>query len=114
MISRDESSAPTYVFDAQGTLVTAHVDDLGPRDELAIQRAQNVRAARLAELGPLTRCRIDIRPFAVEALGLTFGLIPRPPDDVEDAADFANWWVEAQPGNYMAFHSPWDTGEYDT
>jgi hypothetical protein len=28
--------------------------------------------------------------------------------------DFANWWVEVQPGNYMAFHFPWDSGEYDT
>jgi hypothetical protein len=24
------------------------------------------------------------------------------------------WAVEVQPGNYMAFFEPWDSGDYDT
>jgi len=24
------------------------------------------------------------------------------------------WAVELQPGNYMAFFEPWDSGDYDT
>jgi hypothetical protein len=104
----------TYVFDAEGRLVTAHIDDLGTRGAIDLEHARNVRDRRLAELGTLTPARIEIWPFEVEALGIQFGLIPRPPDDEDEARDFDNWWVEVQPGNYMAFHTPWDSGEYDT
>ena len=31
------------------------------------------------------------------------------PEDADDP-----WAVEVQPGNYMAFFEPWDSGEYDT
>jgi hypothetical protein len=104
----------TYIFDAEGTLVTAHIDDLGPRAEVDLEHARRVLAGRLAELGPLTPGRIEFWPFEIETLGVTFGMVPRPPDDETEARDFDNWWVEAQPGNYMAFHTPWDSGEYDT
>lgn len=50
-----------------------------------------------------------VQPFAIERLGTTFGLVPRSPEDKDDS-----WWVEMHPGNYMAFHEPWDSGEYDT
>jgi hypothetical protein len=53
--------------------------------------------------------RIAVQPFEVERFGTAFGLVPRPPKSDEDG-----WWVEVQPGNYMAFHEPWDSGEYDT
>ena len=39
---------------------------------------------------------------------MIFGLIPRSPE-----GDDEGWWVEMHPGNYMAFHEPWD-GDYDT
>jgi hypothetical protein len=32
-----------------------------------------------------------------------------PPEDEDD-----EWAVEMQPGNYMAFYEPWDSGDYDT
>ena len=60
-------------------------------------------------LGPLDCGRIEVQPFALERFGTTFGLIPRPPEDEDE-----DWWVELHPGNYMAFHEPWDGGEYDT
>jgi hypothetical protein len=104
----------TYLFDSQGTLVTAHIDDLGPRSQLDAEQARNIRNRRLADLGAITSSRIEIWPFVVEAFGVTFGLIPRPPDEAAEASDFDSWWVEVQPGNYMAFHAPWDSGEYDT
>ena len=64
---------------------------------------------RLADLGLVEYDRIEVQPFEVERFGTTFGLVPRPPEEDDD-----DWWVEVQPGNYMAFHEPWDSGDYDT
>jgi hypothetical protein len=33
----------------------------------------------------------------------------RLPEEEDDT-----WAVEAQPGNYMCFFYPWDSGDYDT
>jgi hypothetical protein len=53
--------------------------------------------------------RIEVAPFSVERFGTTFGLVPLEPEEEDD-----EWSVEVQPGNYMAFLEPWDSGEYDT
>lgn len=97
-----------YLFDSQGALVEARVDDLGTRPSVDEAEARQTLARRLAELGPLRPSRIHMRPFAVERFGVTFGLVARPSDEGGD------WWVEVLPGNYMAFHEPWESGEYDT
>jgi hypothetical protein len=64
---------------------------------------------RLAELGTVEYGRIEVQPFELERFGTTFGLVPRPPEEDDD-----EWAVEVQPGNYMAFFEPWDSGDYDT
>ena len=96
-----------YLFDAKGTLVEARIDELGRHRQF--DRDQALVGQRTSELGPIVYCRIEVQPFAIERFGTTFGLVPRPPEDEVDS-----WWVEMQPGNYMAFHEPWDSGEYDT
>jgi len=101
-----------YLFDPQGGFLEARIDDLGPRRQLDQDRARKLLERRLAELGHVVYQRIQVRPFEVERFGTTFGLIPRPPESVESQR--AGWWVEVRPGNYMAFHEPWDSGEYDT
>ena len=98
-----------YLFDANGKLLEARIDDLGPRSELDRDQARRTLERRLAELGPLNHGRIVMQPFAIERFGTTFGLVPRAPEEEEDG-----WWAELQPGNYTAFHEPWDSGEYDT
>ncbi len=98
-----------FMFDAQGQLLEAVIDDLGPRAGLDAQHATRVYEQRLAGLGGVEFCRIEVQPFEVERFGTTFGLVPRPPE--EDGDD---WAVELQPGNYMAFFEPWDSGEYDS
>jgi hypothetical protein len=98
-----------YIFDPNGKLVEARIDDLGPRSVLDRARARQLLEQRVSELGPLDYGRIVVQPFAIERSGTTFGLVPRPPEAGDDS-----WWVEVQPGNYMAFHEPWDSGEYDT
>jgi hypothetical protein len=93
-----------FLFDISGKLLEAKIDDLGPRAALDRDGAR-----RLNELGPLEAQRIRIVPFQLERFGVIFGLIPRPPEKDGDS-----WWVELHPGNYMAFHEPWDSGVYDT
>ena len=98
-----------YLFDKRGQFLEARIDDMGTRAELDEQRGRAMFERRLAELGPVEYDRIEVQPFEVERFGTTFGLVPRPPKEDDD-----DWWVELLPGNYMAFHEPWDSGEYDT
>jgi hypothetical protein len=98
-----------YIFGPNGKLVEARIDDLGPRSALNRDQARQLLEQRMSELGPLDYGRIVVQPFVIERSGTTFGLVPRAPEGENDG-----WWVELQPGNYMAFHEPWDSGEYDT
>jgi|GEM_PF-564295 len=98
-----------YLFNAEGHFLDAHIDDLGPRASLDRGAAESLHSQRLAELGDVSYARIEVQPFQIERFGTTFGLVLRVPEDKEDV-----WAVEAQPGNYMAFFEPFDSGEYDT
>jgi hypothetical protein len=99
-----------FLFDQAGRFLEARIDDLGTRKELDRDLARDLLAKRLEELGGLEYGRIEVQPFKIERFGTTFGLVPRPPEDDDDGG----CWVELLPGNYMAFHEPWDSGEYDT
>jgi hypothetical protein len=98
-----------YLFDSFGKLSEARIVDLGPRATLDHEGRRTLRDEWLRELGSVERDRIEVAPFAVERFGLRFGLVPRAPAEADDP-----WAVEVQPGNYMAFFEPWDSGEYDT
>jgi len=109
-----------YLFDPQGQFSEAIIHDLGVRDQnehyppgnsLPFERGnrEQLRDQLLKEIGPVTFERIEVRPFEVERFGTVFGLVLREPEDEGDV-----WAVEAQPGNYMAFFEPWDSGDYDT
>ncbi len=98
-----------YLFDKRGSLIEARIDDLGSRAGLDRDKARTLLTQRLAEIGPVSQERIEVSPFSLERFGTTFGLVLRPPDDMD-----SGWWVEVMPGNYLAFHEPWDSGEYDT
>src|SRR5258708_38345182 len=98
-----------YLFDKRGRFLEARIDDMGTRAELDAQRARRTFEQRLGELGPVEYGRIEVQPFELERFDTTFGLVPRPPEEDDDM-----WAVEVQPGNYMAFFEPWDSGDYDT
>jgi hypothetical protein len=98
-----------YLFDPEGNLLEAKIDEFGPRSSLDEHARRKVLEARLAELGKASFERIEVKPFSVSRFGLEFGLIVREPDDEDDVLA-----VELLPGNYMAFFEPWDSGEYDT
>jgi hypothetical protein len=98
-----------FLFDENGLVIEARIEDLGTRAELKERDFSRIFAQWLAELGSVHYRRIEVQPFKVERFGTTFGLVPRPPEEDGDI-----WAVEMQPGNYMAFFEPWDSGEYDT
>jgi hypothetical protein len=98
-----------YTFDLEGRLLEAVIDEFGPRERMDNRLRKDTYQRRLDELGPVTFERIEVAPFAVERFGLTFGLVVRAPEGADDL-----WAVEVQPGNYMAFFEPWDSGIYDT
>ncbi|HEX4611038.1 MAG TPA: hypothetical protein VH092_22800 [Urbifossiella sp.] len=98
-----------YVFDKAGTLISAAIDNLGPRDTMDEPARLARRDALLASLGKVKYQRIKVAPFRVEVFGVEFGLIPQPPEEPGD-----DWSVIAEPGNYMCFWPPWTSGEYDT
>ena len=98
-----------YLFDSSGEFMSAEIEAFGPR-ATADSYAQRTAYLRLLDrLGPVTFQRIEVAPFEVERFGIKFGLIGRDCDDPDDVLA-----VEMQPGNYMAFFEPWDSGEYDT
>jgi hypothetical protein len=97
-----------YLFDANGQLLEARIDELGLRDDLDNTVAEQIIAQRLGELGPITYADIQIAPFQVHRFGVTFGLTPH------FSAQDKLWRVILEPGNYMSFQAPWDSGVYDT
>lgn len=97
-----------YVFAADGRLLEARIDDLGPRATLDQGAAAEILGRRLQELGEIAFEAIEVEPFEIERDGVKFGLISTPPEDEDD-----QWCVILEPGNCMAFYPPWD-GNYDT
>jgi hypothetical protein len=98
-----------FLFGSEGDFIDAKIENLGPRKELDEIHAQKVYDKLLSDLGDVTFQRIEVAPFSVERFGTKFGLILREPEDDADV-----WAVELQPGNFMAFFEPWDSGDYDT
>lgn len=97
-----------YLFDEDGGLLEARIEDLGLRTQVDVNQARALRAAMLASLGMYTPGRIFIVPFRVERFGVEFGLIAHPPKRPTD-----EWHVTVEPGHYMTFSPPWDSGVYE-
>jgi hypothetical protein len=95
-----------YLFDRSGRLLDAQIEQI-PSD-VSREGYQQRIDARLAALGRVSYGLISVQPFTVRRFGEDFGLIAA----FDEEADM--WWVTAEPGNYMAFAAPWDSGEYDT
>lgn len=98
-----------YLFDEEGNLIEALIDEFGPRDKMDRNARDALSEKRLADLGEIEFGRIEIAPFSVEKFGITFGLIPNEPEDKGDELS-----ITLEPGNYMAFYEPWDSGDYLT
>ena len=104
-----EEFVALYLFDQDGQLTDSKIDSFGPRQTMDAKARRDLRDRRLRELGPLVFDRIEIAPFAIDRSGVSFGLIVREPEDDDDP-----WAVTVEPGDFMAFFAPWDSGDYDT
>ena len=98
-----------YLFDEDGVLLDARIEDLGARHEVDEEATRTRHAALLASLGEVTFRIITVAPFRVERFGVAFGFIPQPPEEADE-----EWSVIVEPGNYMCFWPPWTSGDYDT
>jgi hypothetical protein len=98
-----------YLFDDAGNLIEATIKAFGPRNKMVDTNRRRFYDECLANLGRVSYERIEVAPFSLERFGTIFGLVVREPDEEDDPC-----CVEVQPGNYMAFFEPWDSGEYDT
>ncbi|RFC52026.1 MAG: hypothetical protein DVB22_001069 [Verrucomicrobia bacterium] len=98
-----------YLFSADGNLLDARIESFGPRSTLDEALRRRTYGQWLTDLGDVSFERIEIAPFSVDRFGTSFGLIAQPPEEEDD-----QWTVTCEPGNYMAFYEPWDSGDYDT
>ncbi len=97
-----------FLFDAKGNFLDAKIDNFGPRADMDDDAQEDMIEKRLKELGEVRHGRIEIVPFSVKKFGYTFGLIMLKPERGEPLS------VEMQPGSYMVFSSPWDSGKYES
>jgi hypothetical protein len=98
-----------YIFDSDGLLQDATIESFGPRAHLDEERRRARRDELLAALGDFEFGDIAIAPFSVSRFGTNFGFVPHPPDE-----EIEDWFITIEPGDYMCFYPPWDSGEYDT
>ena len=95
-----------FIFDDEGNLIQDAIASLGSRSSINRAHKDKHMSDLLDGVGELDCKRIHIKPFSIRRDGVTFGFI---------AEEFeGDWTVELHPGNYMAFHEPWDSGVYDT
>jgi hypothetical protein len=98
-----------FLFDKNGNLIEALIDEFGPRNNMDTDARDALCQKRLDDLGDIEFDRIEIAPFSIEKFGITFGLIPNEPEDEDDELS-----ISLEPGDYMAFYAPWDSGDYLT
>lgn len=96
-----------YLFDEDGRLVEARIDELGTCADPDRDKGLKVLKQRCNEIYPISHGRIEIRPFALERFGTTFGLV------LHDHGD-SGWSAEMVPGNDTVFDERLDSGEYGT
>lgn len=97
-----------YIFDSDGELLDAKIDNLGERKNVDEENARSIIQTRLNELGEFSFDYIVVAPFKISRFDFDFGLIPQEPEEEDE-----DWYVIAEPGNYMCFYPPWN-GDYDT
>jgi hypothetical protein len=100
-----------FLWKADGTFDEVRVDKIprpavGPPGQAGPAGADKLVAARLAELGKYVLEPIQVKPFTKDVNGVTFGW-------VVDQFD-GQYSIHIEPGNFIAYHEPWDGLDYDT
>lgn len=100
-----------FLWRADGTFDEVKVDKIprlaaGPPGQAGPAGADKLISSRLAELGKYTLEPIQVAPFTKNIAGVTFGW-------VVDQVD-GEYSIYIEPGNFIAYHAPWDGLGYDT
>jgi hypothetical protein len=100
-----------FLWQSDGTFDELRVDEVArpegvPPGQAAPAGAEDLVEARLAELGDYALEPIVVEPFTRKVDGVVFGWRV-----VEDAGSF---YVNIEPGDFIAYYEPWDGLEYDT
>lgn len=108
---RDSSYVGLYLWNADGTFDEVRVDPVArpeglPPGQAAPAGADELVAARLAELGDYVLEPIDVEPFLTKVDGVRFGW--------KVGGRGADQWINIEPGDFIAYYAPWDGLEYDT
>lgn len=111
LFESDRQFVGVFLWTADGEFDELRVDEVArarnvPPGMAGKSRAKDVVNARLAELEPITRERISVSPFEAHWDGVRFGFVEREVDGTPT--------VCVEPGDFIAYYSPWDGREYDT
>lgn len=101
-----------FLWKRDGTFDEIRVDEVGraagvPPGQAAPAGADDLVAARLAELGDYVLEPIEVEPFTRTVDGVTFGWKVGRYDD-------GTYYINIHPGDFIAYYAPWDGLGYDT
>ncbi len=101
-----------FLWNADGTFSEVKVDEVArpdglPPGQAGPSGAEDLVEARLAELGDYKLAPIEVEPFTETVDGVTFGWKVGQYED-------GTYYINIEPGNFIAYHEPWDGVEYDT
>lgn len=100
-----------FLWKADGTFEQVKVDKVArpaglPPGQAGPADADELVAARLAELGKYVLEPIEVEPFTKEVEGVAFGWVVR-----QFEGDYS---INIEPGDFIAYYAPWDGLGYDT
>ena len=101
-----------FLWNADGTFDEVRVDEATrprglPPGQAGPAGADALVKARLAELGDYVLEPIKVEPFTEKVDGVTFGWKVGQYDD-------GSYYINIEPGNFIAYYEPWDGLGYDT
>jgi hypothetical protein len=101
-----------FLWNADGTFDKVRVAEVSrpsglPPGQAAPAGAGALVKARLAELGDYVLEPIEVEPFTENVDGVTFGWKVGQYEDGE-------YYINIEPGDFVAYHEPWDGLQYDT
>ncbi|MFD2794147.1 hypothetical protein ACFS27_11375 [Promicromonospora vindobonensis] len=112
LFNDDTAYVGVFLWKADGTFDEVRVDAAARPDGLPPGQAsraggEDLVAARLAELGDYVLESIEVEPFTQDVDGVTFGWNLEQYDD-------GTYFINIEPGDFIAYYEPWDGLEYDT
>lgn len=108
----EDSYVGLFLWYPDGTFDEVRVDpvprpDALPPGQAGPAGADELVAARLAELGDYVLEEIEVEPFIEQVDGVDFGWRL-------GQYDGGDYFINIEPGNFIAYYDPWDGLEYDT